>query len=108
MCTSFPQNEAFNTRMNTSSSLTFGTGTSSSQRPGSALAFTTAFIVFNTSGNYPKFSQIHTDSSARFRNLISRESASQVQCFNWVHRSQLQPVNYPSLVPTMRTYLCLA
>src|SRR5881398_4275930 len=99
MCTSVPQIDAFNTRMSTSSSLTFGTGTSSSQRPGSALAFTTAFIVFNTSGNYPKFSQIHTDSSARFRNLISRESASPLPPSNRPHPPHLQPPPPPPPLP---------
>src|SRR6266481_6700655 len=72
MCTSVPQIDAFNTRMSTSSPPRLGTGTFSSHRPGSALAFTTAFIVFNTSGNYPKFSQIHTDSSARFKINLQR------------------------------------
>src|SRR6266403_3793005 len=48
MCTSVPQIDAFNTRISTSSPVTFGTGTSSSQRPGSGLAFTTAFIIFCT------------------------------------------------------------
>src|SRR5439155_27317709 len=98
MCTSVPQIDAFNTRMSTSSSLTFGTGTSSSQSPGSALAFTTAFIVFNTSGDYPKFSHNHIYAAARLRNVIPRESETEVLCLNWDHRSQLQPLEYPELV----------
>src|SRR6267142_5370653 len=52
MCTSVPQMDAFNTRISTSSPRTSGTGTSSSHRPGSALAFTTAFIIFCTMANY--------------------------------------------------------
>src|SRR6266853_4848646 len=52
MCTSVPQIDALRTRMSTSSPRTSGTGTSSSHRPGSALAFTTAFIIFCTMANY--------------------------------------------------------
>src|SRR5213592_260048 len=48
MCTSVPQMDAFNTRTSTTSPSTSGTGTSSSHRPGSRLAFTTAFINFCT------------------------------------------------------------
>src|SRR5438105_14686263 len=68
MCTSVPQIDAFNTRMSTSSPPTFGTGTSSSQRPGSGLAFTTAFIVFCTG---KKLSTDFADSH-RFLRRISK------------------------------------
>src|SRR5207302_9949272 len=68
MCTSVPQIDAFNTRISTSSPLTFGTGTSSSQRPGSGLAFTTAFIVFCTG---KKLSTDFADSH-RFLRRISK------------------------------------
>src|SRR5207253_8704881 len=60
--------DAFNTRMSTSSPPTFGTGTSSSQRPGSGLAFTTAFIVFCTG---KKLSTDFADSH-RFLRRISK------------------------------------
>src|SRR5437660_9913316 len=48
MWTSVPQMDVFTTRMSTSSLSTLGTGTSSSQSPGSARLFTTACIVFCT------------------------------------------------------------
>src|SRR5450759_2255320 len=48
MCTSVPHIDVFKTRRSTSSPCTSGTGTSSSHNPGSALAFTTAFIIFCT------------------------------------------------------------
>jgi CDP-diglyceride synthetase len=49
--TSVPQIHVFRTRMRTSSPRTSGIGTSSSYSPGSALAFTTAFIIFCTTEN---------------------------------------------------------
>src|SRR4051812_38471552 len=68
ICTSVPQMEVLSTRMRTSSSRTSGTGTSSSQRPGSALLFTTAFIVFCTST--PK--SLHPKSQLRRQALLFR------------------------------------
>jgi hypothetical protein len=44
-------------------------------QPRSALAFTTACIVFCTKGNYPQISQIHTDSSERISKSNRRRSA---------------------------------
>src|SRR5437868_4040105 len=49
--TSVPQMDVFRTRISTSSSRTSGIGTSSSQSPGSARLFTTAFIIFCTAKN---------------------------------------------------------
>src|SRR5215831_17493513 len=45
MCKSVPQTPVLSTRISTSSLPTAGTGTSSSQRPGSARALTSAFIL---------------------------------------------------------------
>src|SRR5205823_12448408 len=53
ICTSVPQMEVLRTRMRTSSPPTSGMGTSCNQSPGSAFAFTTAFIVFCTGESYP-------------------------------------------------------
>src|SRR5215467_11461000 len=45
MCKSVPQTPVLSTRISTSSLPSAGTGTSSSQRPGSARALTSAFIL---------------------------------------------------------------
>src|SRR3954468_16726332 len=47
MCTSVPQIAVFLTLISTSFGPISGTGTSSIQMPGSALAFTSAFIMFD-------------------------------------------------------------
>src|SRR5436190_9808788 len=47
--------------MRTSSFFASGTGTSSSQSPGSALLFTTAFMVFCIKIGYPQITHIHAD-----------------------------------------------
>src|SRR5262245_15185926 len=53
MCTSVPQIPVRNTRIRTSLPPISGTGTSSSQRPGSRFDFTSAFIVFFMRTTYP-------------------------------------------------------
>src|ERR1700722_11048961 len=53
MCRSVPQTPVLSTRIRTSSRPTAGTGTSSSLRPGSAFAFTSAFIAALTQPNRP-------------------------------------------------------
>src|SRR5207248_11800075 len=70
ICTSVPQMEVLRTRIRTSSPSTSGTGTCSSHKPGSGLAFTTACIVFCTRGLYPQISQIHPDSGSDVLDLI--------------------------------------
>src|SRR6266487_3114020 len=74
MCTSVPQMDAFSTRMSTSSPPTFGTGTSSSQRPGSALAFTTAFIILCTEEKLSTdFADSHQIPQQEFRSWFAFE-----------------------------------
>src|SRR5207237_2543173 len=69
MCTSVPQIEVFLIRMSTSSPPTSGTGTSSSQRPGSALLLTSACIVFCTS---KKLGKLQTQESRKVNHLSFR------------------------------------
>src|SRR6266496_1332214 len=74
MCTSVPQMDAFNTRMSTSSPRTLGTRTSSSQRPGSGLAFTMAFIILCTGKKLSTdFADSHQIPQQEFRSWFAFE-----------------------------------
>src|SRR5260370_21091200 len=90
ICTSVPQIEVFKMRISTLSELTSGTGTSSSQRPGSALLFTTACIVFCTGRNYPQISNIHTDYETNSKIKICRNSRNL-----WTNTFSLRMIESP-------------
>ncbi|HEU5312746.1 MAG TPA: hypothetical protein VFU08_02895, partial [Candidatus Udaeobacter sp.] len=55
--------------------------------PGSALAFTMAFIIFCTRGNYPQISQIHTDSAGDLKSM------STSLCNLWTNLATVEMMN---------------
>src|SRR5881397_3814784 len=104
MCTSVPQIDALRTRMSTSSPRTSGTGTSSSHRPGSALAFTTAFIIFCTMAKYANQQSIFATERA-FVTLTSYATNRDGDGSVRTHARWRQPCNEKKLIFTLDEHL---
>src|SRR5689334_5281258 len=84
MCKSVPQTPVLSTRISTSSLPIAGTGTSSNQRPGSARALTSAFILLPVGHLCPATVPLHPGSP------LSHANATLSPRAGWLAVTQLQ------------------